>query len=47
MDIGLPRLDGIAATKKIKEQFPQVRVIMLTSHSLKTEVIASLGAGAD
>lgn len=47
MDIGLPRLDGIAATKQIKEQLPQVRVVMLTSHTLKTEVIASLGAGAD
>ena len=40
MDIGLPRLDGIAATKQIKAQIPQIHVIMLTSHVLETEVIA-------
>ncbi|MEB3883723.1 response regulator transcription factor [Lyngbya sp. CCY1209] len=47
MDIGLPRLDGIAATKQIKEQFPEIRVVMLTSHTAETEVIASLSSGAD
>ncbi|NJL83383.1 MAG: response regulator transcription factor [Chloroflexaceae bacterium] len=47
MDIGLPRLDGIAATKQLKEQLPQVRVVMLTSHTLQTEVIAALSSGAD
>ena len=47
MDIGLPRLDGIAATKQIKAQIPQIHVIMLTSHVLETEVIAALSSGAD
>ena len=47
MDIGLPRLDGIAAAKQIKEALPQVRVVMLTSHTLHTEVIAALSSGAD
>ncbi len=47
MDIGLPRLDGIAATKQIKEQLPEVRVVMLTSHTIQTEVIAALSSGAD
>lgn len=47
MDIGLPRLDGIAATKQIKEALPNVRVVMLTSHTLQTEVIAALSSGAD
>ena len=27
MDIGLPRLDGIAATQQIKAQLPEVRVV--------------------
>ncbi|PSF35288.1 DNA-binding response regulator [Aphanothece hegewaldii CCALA 016] len=47
MDLGLPRLDGIAATKTIKEQCPDIRIVILTSHTLETEVIASLSSGAD
>jgi DNA-binding NarL/FixJ family response regulator len=47
MDIGLPRLDGIAATKQIKESLPNTHVVMLTSHTLQTEVLAALASGAD
>lgn len=47
MDIGLPRMDGIAATQKIKESLPDVRIVMLTSHTTENEVIAALSAGAD
>ncbi len=47
MDIGLPRLDGIAATKQIKEKRPNIHVVMLTSHTLQTEVVAALSSGAD
>lgn len=47
MDIGLPRLDGIAAAKQIKAELPTVRIVMLTSHMIQTEVIAALAAGAD
>lgn len=47
MDIGLPCLDGIAATKQIKEKSPQIHVVILTSHTLQTEVIAALSSGAD
>jgi DNA-binding NarL/FixJ family response regulator len=47
MDIGLPRLDGIAATKQIKESLPNAHVVMLTSHTLQTEVLAALASGAD
>lgn len=47
MDIGLPRLDGIAATKKIKAELPDISIVLLTSHTSQTEVIASLSAGAD
>ena len=47
MDIGLPRLDGIAATQQIKAALPQVRVVMLTSHTTEREIIASLSSGAD
>ena len=47
MDIGLPQMDGIEATKQIKTSLPDTRVIMLTSHRSQTETIASLASGAD
>ncbi|EKQ67719.1 response regulator containing a CheY-like receiver domain and an HTH DNA-binding domain [Leptolyngbyaceae cyanobacterium JSC-12] len=47
MDIGLPRQDGIAATQQIKAVMPDVRIVMLTSHTTETEVIAALSSGAD
>jgi two-component system, NarL family, response regulator LiaR len=47
MDIGLPGLDGIAATQQIKAALPTTRVVMLTSHTAETEVIAALSSGAD
>ena len=47
MDIGLPRLDGVAATKQIKAALPEIRVVVLTSHTTETEIIAALASGAD
>ncbi|UBF27542.1 response regulator transcription factor [Kovacikia minuta CCNUW1] len=47
MDIGLPRLDGIEATRQIKAVLPDVRIVMLTSHTTENEVIAALSSGAD
>ncbi len=47
MDIGLPRLDGIEATQQIKAALPDVRIVMLTSHTTENEVIAALSSGAD
>jgi two-component system, NarL family, response regulator LiaR len=47
MDIGLPRLDGVAATQQIKAAFPQIRVVILTSHTSETEIVAALSSGAD
>ncbi len=47
MDIGLPILNGIEATKKIKAQDPLRRIIMLTSHDDDRHIFAALAAGAD
>ncbi|MBD3884040.1 response regulator transcription factor [Phormidium tenue FACHB-886] len=47
MDIGLPELDGIAATQNIKASLPTVRIMMLTSHQSEQEIIAALASGAD
>ena len=47
MDIGLPGIDGIEATRQLKARFPGLRVVMLTAHNLETEVFAALASGAD
>jgi len=47
MDIGLPKMSGIEATRKIKEKYPDIKVIMLTSHTDENEVMQSLSAGAN
>lgn len=47
MDIGLPGMDGIEATKRLKSDVPELRVVMLTAHRLESEVFASLASGAD
>jgi len=47
MDLGLPGMNGIEATRIIKDKFPKINVIILTSHELEESVIAALGAGAN
>ncbi|OQX83880.1 MAG: hypothetical protein B6D63_05480 [Candidatus Latescibacteria bacterium 4484_7] len=47
MDISLPLLGGIDATRRIKKEFPDTKVIMLTIHSEENYIINSLDAGAN
>ncbi|MGK7887921.1 MAG: response regulator [Leptolyngbyaceae cyanobacterium] len=47
MDIGLPKMDGIAATEKIRAEWPHIHILMLTSHITDQEVVAALASGAD
>lgn len=47
MDIGLPVLDGISATREIKKLVPDVKVIMLTSRKETDEIYTALASGAD
>jgi DNA-binding NarL/FixJ family response regulator len=46
MDLLMPRLDGIAATRAIKKQYPTVEVVALTSFSEAERVHVALSAGA-
>jgi len=46
MDLGLPNMNGIEATVKIKEISPQTHIIALTSHDRSEEVVATLSSGA-
>ena len=47
MDIAMPVMDGIEATQTIKAQFPNMKVIILTSRQEEHEVHAALASGAD
>lgn len=47
MDIGLPEVDGIEATKQLKEAKLDSYIIMFTSRDNEDDVFAAFGAGAD
>jgi two-component system response regulator NreC len=47
MDISMPTLDGIAATRMIKERHPDVKVIILTAHEDEEYAFQVLRAGAN
>jgi DNA-binding NarL/FixJ family response regulator len=46
MDLKLPDLDGVTATRKIREEFPHARIIALTSYDGDQEIYKALEAGA-
>ncbi|MCA1049949.1 MULTISPECIES: response regulator [Priestia] len=46
MDLSMPVLDGIEATRELKKQAPHIQVMILTSFSDQDHVIPALEAGA-
>jgi two-component system chemotaxis response regulator CheY len=46
MDITMPDMDGVEATKLIIEEFPDATVVMITSHGQERMLFNSLEAGA-
>ncbi|MBS4177549.1 response regulator [Lederbergia citrea] len=46
MDLVMPVMDGIEATQKIKERFPDIEIMILTSFSDQDHVIPAIEAGA-
>jgi DNA-binding NarL/FixJ family response regulator len=46
MDVAMPDLNGIEATRQIKAQSPEVKVIALSMHTDRRFVAGILGAGA-
>jgi len=46
MDISMPKLDGISATREIKALLPQTAVVILTGHEEDEHVFEGIKAGA-
>ncbi len=46
MDISLPKLEGIEATRQITKNHPGIKIVMLTIHSEERYVYKALAAGA-
>jgi DNA-binding NarL/FixJ family response regulator len=47
MDINMPIINGIEATRIIKSKYPKVKVLMLTMYSTKQYIMSMLAAGTD
>ncbi|SCG84020.1 response regulator [Proteiniborus sp. DW1] len=47
MDIRMPIMDGVEATKVIKESYPQIKVLILTTFDEDEYIIQGLKNGAD
>jgi DNA-binding NarL/FixJ family response regulator len=46
IDLQMPELDGVAATRRIHQEFPSTHIVVLTSFSDRTRIEAALDAGA-
>ncbi|MBI2241520.1 MAG: response regulator transcription factor [Magnetospirillum gryphiswaldense] len=47
MDLSMPGLDGVEATRRLKRAAPQIRVLILTVANCERRVAEALAAGAD
>jgi len=46
MDINLPELNGLQATRELKDRFPDIQVIMLTAYDDEEQIYHAIRAGA-
>lgn len=46
MDVRMPKLDGMAATQAIKEEYPSISVLIVTTHESPEYLMDAIRAGA-
>jgi DNA-binding NarL/FixJ family response regulator len=46
MDLEMPRMDGLAATRMLRQQMPKVKVLMLSMHRRTEQILSTIDAGA-
>ena len=46
MDLNMPRIDGVEATRRVRASHPQTQVVVLTTYSDDESIIGALQAGA-
>jgi DNA-binding NarL/FixJ family response regulator len=46
MDLRMPRCDGVEATRRIREEYPSTRVVVLTTYADDESIFGALQAGA-
>ena len=46
MDLRMPVLDGVAATARIRERWPEVRVLVRTTYDADADILRAVEAGA-
>lgn len=47
MDLEMPRMDGITATRRLKAHWPSIKVVVLTVFEEPTTIVSAICAGAD
>ena len=47
MDVSLRGISGVEATKRIKKEYPNIKIVALTSHEEESSILAAFAAGID